>query len=213
MWPSGRCVRRSYARLVQRSLCAASKLLVAVVGVSTVLQSLVPQAQAQAAGFASDVPAYPMRPQQRSIDRPPVMPSWLPRPHQVSLSALSRLCTGFVLGFSTGHVGTTTLSSRGTYNTKAAAQPLHFFFEPCVMARTDPQTLTAQRDFAGRIYVPKLLEILRSRHVKEPGLCVDLSHYWLSFYRGLLDVLNATGRPMQQGFLRKFPMENFLMEN
>ena len=110
-----------------------------------------------------------------------------------SLQQLARKCSSMVLGFSTGHVGTTTLCNKDSYRAEPARSAVKFFFEVCSLSPAAPQDIDTQAAHATAVYVPGLLAGLQS--VRSPVTCVDLSHFWLSFSDGLLRVLNESVRP------------------
>ena len=112
------------------------------------------------------------------------------------MQQLAHKCSSIVLGFSTGHVGTTTICSEQAYAREAGRSTIKFFFEPSSMSPAAPQDIDTQAAHATAVYVPSLLHGLQN--VSSPVMCVDLSHFWLSFSDGLLRVLNASVRPRQE---------------
>lgn len=98
----------------------------------------------------------------------------------------------FIFGFSTGHVGTTTMSNAKLYDTRLVLKNnIRFLFEEAAVPKKAYESSTW--DFRREVehveyyYGPKLLE--RSDFSKHL-IRVDLSHSNLYFYRGLLAVLN-----------------------
>jgi hypothetical protein len=124
-------------------------------------------------------------------------------------------CGEYVLGYSTGHVGTTTLSSRTTYAdgpTKSVSD-VQFFFEidahvqaPCsscsdgnVSSSKKVQglkvghhglTIEEQEDHVRNVYFERLSLLLRARGVSWARTCVDLNHFTLMYFDGLTRVLS-----------------------
>ena len=122
------------------------------------------------------------------------------------MNALAKHCRGFVLGFSTGHVGTTTLSTRTMYrapaNVSSTSDLVQFFFE--LVARPPPGELSisAQRAFSFEVWLPSVLRRLR-RIAAQPVLCVDLGHTWLPIHRALPDLLREAGIRVQLVRIRR----------
>ena len=123
-----------------------------------------------------------------------------------SLATLLKLCSSFVLGFSTGHVGTTTISSASSYGNSSSVA--HFFFEECTLSELLPlmrneNALPAQEHHVRTVWARHLVSKLSRRGAHTAGVCVDLSHYTLPFYRGLISVLQASGRPLSLVRIRR----------
>lgn len=92
-------------------------------------------------------------------------------------------CSVFVLGFSTGHVGTTTLSNQHSYvDGSSPLSSYHFIFENVKLRVTMNTTFLDEEKYAKK-YLKSL--VIPGEHQK----CVDLSHYWMSFGRGLIKLL------------------------
>jgi hypothetical protein len=127
-----------------------------------------------------------------------------------SLAALLKLCSSFVLGFSTGHVGTTTISNASSYRNSTSV--VHLFFEECTKSELLPlmqndsatdSARPAQEHHVRTVWARHLVSKLSRRGARTAGACVDLSHYTLPFYRGLVSVLQASGRPLSLVRIRR----------
>jgi len=128
-------------------------------------------------------------------------------------------CTEYYLGWSTGHVGTTTLDSASTYHDSGTRQlsSFAFFFEgqgvqdvqgnvvdadawPRVVNRSMYDTgmsVADERKYVQEIYLPMLTRGFEQRRkigepVVSPSTCVDLSHINLFFIDGLLAELSSS---------------------
>ena len=141
----------------------------------------------------------------------------------LSLRRLPSQCTELVLGWSTGHTGTTSLCDPDSYTLQQHPRP-HFFFEVCSFSPAPyPQSWTIaeeevhardyyfermqrqiDRSISGRVGVGTKHKV---QHRNESSSCVDLSHYWLSFARGLLSALHADGTPYRLVRLRRDALE------
>lgn len=100
----------------------------------------------------------------------------------------------FIFGFSTGHVGTTTLSSKKAYRDEdLAKKQIHFVFErggvppsTCGRSSWDLKKEIVHVEF---YYGPELLRSVANPKVN--NTIVDLSHANICFYRGLVNVLHS----------------------
>jgi hypothetical protein len=100
----------------------------------------------------------------------------------------------FIFGFSTGHVGTTTFSSRKAYvDDDLAKKQIHFVFErggvpptACGRSSWDLKKEIIHVEF---YYGPELLRVVSNP--KANTTIVDLSHANICFYRGLINVLHS----------------------
>ena len=121
-------------------------------------------------------------------------------------------CRKYVFGFSPGHTGTTTLSDALSYRDGTRNLSSVFFtFEPFMMgARIEDEEEEAS--LVRTRYLPTLeKEVRKARHTRslqEPlDLCVDLSHYNLYFFRGLLKVMRDEKLPFQLLRIRRDAVE------
>lgn len=123
-------------------------------------------------------------------------------------------CRKYVFGFSPGHTGTTTLSDVWSYRDGTRNLSSVFFtFEPFAMgARIEDADEEAS--LVRTRYLPTLERVVRheTRHSRRPlqepfDLCVDLSHYSLYFFRGLLKVMREERLPFQLLRIRRDAVE------
>ena len=108
-------------------------------------------------------------------------------------------CEEFVFGFSTGHTGTTSLSDRDTFSS-GLSRPLSdvaFFFE-VGGAQRNTADVREQERHVRNVYLPSLAAGLETKRdhglLRKHGpvpLCVDLSHWDLFFYRGLIRTMEV----------------------
>jgi hypothetical protein len=98
----------------------------------------------------------------------------------------------FIVGFSTGHVGTTTLTSKSAYNAQEVAEKnVKFVFERAGV----PPSTCADREWDIRQEVQHVEyyygpEILSNISASSSSVIVDLSHANICFYRGLIHVFH-----------------------
>ena len=115
-------------------------------------------------------------------------------------------CRKFVFGFSTGHVGTTTLSNRTTYRNGAAnLSDFSFFFEPDKSVVRHGLSIHAQEDHVRNVYLNQLSRRLAGTRLLRA--CVDLSHFTLLFFEGLIRVLQSEGLPFELVRIRRDAVE------
>jgi hypothetical protein len=117
-----------------------------------------------------------------------------------------------VLGFSTGHVGTTTFSSREAYMEEdLVARGVKFVFEragvrPTTCARKD-WDFKKEIQHVEYYYGP---EILKSVSTSKNSTVVDLSHANICFYKGLINVMHANKVPFTFVRIRRDRVETAL---
>lgn len=117
----------------------------------------------------------------------------------------------FVLGFSTGHVGTTTFSSPSAYVATNSSRDIHFVFEKGGV----PPSTCAQDDWDFKkeivhseyYYLP---ELMRGISLSRNSTVVDLSHANICFYRGLVNVLHSNRIPFTFVRIRRDRIETAL---
>lgn len=119
-----------------------------------------------------------------------------------------------VVGFSTGHTGTTTLSNRTSYDLENKL--VWFFFEQSTVNRTDYSknfTIYDEINHVENDYGPRICWIARmvmrnNRHLwsgrphNATVTVVDLSHSSLYFYRGLISVMDNFREQISLDFIR-----------
>ena len=119
-----------------------------------------------------------------------------------------------IVGFSTGHTGTTTLSNRTSYDLKD--ELVWFFFEQAGVNKTfyaNNFTIYDEIKHVEKIYGPRLVKIAKEnvieRNQSPPGpdgvynvTIVDLSHSSLFFYRGLIAVAKNNKDRLSLQFVR-----------
>lgn len=115
-------------------------------------------------------------------------------------------CGELVIGYSTGHVGTTTLSSSQPYmdGSHAKVKDIAFFFEIGRMRKRRNATLKDEEQHVRGKYFGAIRSQLKGEFHKT---CVDLSHMNLYFIRGLLSVLRADRVPYRLVRIRRDAVE------
>jgi hypothetical protein len=118
----------------------------------------------------------------------------------------------FVVAFSTGHVGTTTLSDKRTYNSKdVKAANLHFVFEkggvPPSTCSSPSWNLQSEIEHVEHYYGPAVLDY---ELFDKNFTVIDLSHSNLCFYRGLIWVLRKSQVPFEFVRIRRERLETVI---
>ena len=124
-------------------------------------------------------------------------------------------CKSYVFGFSNGHAGTTTLSEPATYAGSRRLNSTGFAFEVGgrKYALTNRATDSVQREIehVRNVYLPALWKIIEGKktvpHGAQLNECVDLSHFNLFFFRGLLHVMRELQLPFKLVRLRRDAVE------
>ena len=118
-------------------------------------------------------------------------------------------CDEFVFGFSTGHVGTTTLSHSSTYEdgiNQLSDVALFFELDGAAQWRKNNlrpsearaikalESVEAQERHVRERYLKQMAILLNGRRVK---VCVDLSHFTMLYFTGLINVMRAERLPFR----------------
>jgi hypothetical protein len=117
----------------------------------------------------------------------------------------SAFCSHYVIGFSTGHVGTTTLNRPVNFIDRLQKHTGFVGSEQGKMKRRQYKnaTLESMERHAREQYLPKLHELILNRtRARGPWTCVDMSHASLSFYEGLHRALLAQQPPPRVTWVR-----------
>ena len=124
-------------------------------------------------------------------------------------------CGAYVFGFSTGHVGTTTLCDKKTYADNTTNlddvgllfEPdkfVHFAGDETVVRAHGQLTIEEQEAHVRGIYLKEVSMLLGTRRV---SWCVDLSHMTLHYFDGLIRVMRAEGLPFRLVRIRRDALE------
>jgi hypothetical protein len=120
-----------------------------------------------------------------------------------------------VIGYSTGHVGTTSLSKKSSYDKEdLMAKHIHFIFEmagvrPAVCSSSS-WTLQSEIEHVEYYYGPTILDYKDDADLSAEVTIVDLSHANLCFYRGLVWVLRYNQVPFQFVRIRRERIETVI---
>jgi len=120
-------------------------------------------------------------------------------------------CGAYVFGYSTGHVGTTTLSRSSTYAHGGTNKTdVAFFFElDHSFGHTNTigrhgLSIAEQENHVRNVYLKEMSQRLGQRRAR---ICVDLSHFHLHYFEGLLRVMRAERRPLKLVRIRRDAVE------
>ena len=120
-------------------------------------------------------------------------------------------CDEYAFAYSTGHVGTTSLCDRETYadGPTMKRSDVAFFFEPDGTVKQHGLSLDEQEDHVRKTYLEALSRVRPGDNVREPRarLCVDLSHFNLLYFEGLIRVMRAERLPFKLVRIHRDAME------
>jgi len=115
-------------------------------------------------------------------------------------------CGQYVFGFSTGHVGTTTLSRSSSYadGSWTLLSDVAFFFEVDHRVTRHGLSVREQEGHVRDVYLKEIARLLGTRRKR---VCVDLSHFTLLYFEGLIQVMRAERLPFKLVRIRRDAME------